>query len=449
MRIVVIALLLESTVRGFAPLALYRDATRLQMSVPTQIDTLTSGLASTCRFPGGITVIQSASKLPEEEKPKLKQLFDVENSRTCRKVRERITELDLVVDIVIPAASNSRVFTDNAYDYALPQGTVIPRLVFAEPSGEERVLSGDEAILAYLDESFSVPAINTDEPREQAISLLREAGGYVADFLRIGRGSSVSPVAGALAPRPARLLVLYSYEGNQFCRLVREVLTELDIPYELRSAGKESPRRDELIEVSGKSQQPYLMDPNTGEAMPESLDIIRYLYKTYALWTPPNEILQWASAVVLPPVKLLFAKQAALQAGSGGDDKITYEKVISEAKSKIEAEIKESPVVVYTYDLSPFSFETKALLESLDISYKEISLGKEWIPGLIAEGGSQTRAALLDMTGQSSLPQVFIGGKSIGGLFSGTPGLIPALEQGSLREMVSKASMEMADLVQS
>jgi glutaredoxin len=106
-------------------------------------------------------------------------------------------------------------------------------------------------------------------------------------------------------------------------------------------------------------------------------------------------------------------------------------------------------VVVYTYELSPFSFETKALLDSLEISYKEISLGREWIPGLISEGGSQTRAALLEMTGQSSLPHVFVGGKSIGGLFSGTPGLIPALEQGSLREMVSNASMETAEPVQS
>jgi glutathione S-transferase len=456
MRVLLIALLMESTVLGFSPLspsaaAVHRDGTRLQMSLPTQIDTLTSGLASTCRLPGGITVIPGASKLTEEEKPNLKQLFDVETSRTCRKVRERISELDLVVDIVIPAASNSRVFTDSAYDYALPQGTVIPRLVLVEASGEERVLSGDEAILAYLDKTFLVPALNTDDTREQAISILREAGGYVADFLRIGRGSSVSPVAlGATAPRPARPLVLYSYEGNQFCRLVREVFTELDIPYELRSAGKESPRRKELEEVSGATRQPYLIDPNTGEAMPESLDIIRYLYKTYALWTPPNEILEWASATVLPPVKLLFATQAPLQAGSGGEDKTLYEKEISEAKTKIEAAIKESPVVVYTYDLSPFSFETKALLDNIEISYKEISLGKEWIPGLISEGGSQTRAALLDMTGQSSLPHVFIGGKSIGGLFSGTPGLIPALEQGSLREMVSNAntSVAMADPVQ-
>jgi glutathione S-transferase len=344
--------------------------------------------------------------------------------------------LDLVVEAIIPAATNSRVFTDSSSQYALPKDAVIPRLVLAEPSGEETVLSGDEAILAYLDEKFSVPAVTTDI-KEQVGNVLREAGNYVATFLRSGRGTLVSPAAGPSAPRPAKPLVLYSYEGNQFCRLVREVLTELDIVYELRSAGKESPRRNELVDISGESLQPYLIDPNTGEEMAESADIIRYLHKTYALWTPPNEILQWVSDVILPPVKPLFATLAPLQAGS--ENKEEYEEKISQATAEIEAEIKESPVVVYTYELSPFSFETKVLLDNLKISYKEISLGQEWIPGLISEGGSQTRAALFEMTGQSSLPHIFIGGKSVGGLFSGTPGLVPALEQGILMGMVSSA----------
>jgi hypothetical protein len=56
------------------------------------------------------------------------------------------------------------------------------------------------------------------------------------------------------------------------------------------------------------------------------------------------------------------------------------------------------------------------------------------------------RAALLEITGQSSLPNIFIGGASIGGLFSGTPGLVPALEQGQLMNMIedAKKSMQVA-----
>jgi hypothetical protein len=43
------------------------------------------------------------------------------------------------------------------------------------------------------------------------------------------------------------------------------------------------------------------------------------------------------------------------------------------------------------------------------------------------------------MTGQSSLPHIFVGGKPIGGLFSGEPGLIPALREGKFLEWVQEA----------
>ena len=43
------------------------------------------------------------------------------------------------------------------------------------------------------------------------------------------------------------------------------------------------------------------------------------------------------------------------------------------------------------------------------------------------------------MTGQSSLPNVFVGGNSIGGLYSGNPGLVPALERGELMKLVEEA----------
>ena len=82
-----------------------------------------------------------------------------------------------------------------------------------------------------------------------------------------------------------------------------------------------------------------------------------------------------------------------------------------------------------------------ALLKSSKISYKEISLGKEWIPGLITQPNK--RMALLEMTGQSSLPHVFVGGTSIGGLFSGSPGLVPALEKGALMSMIEDAAKAM------
>lgn len=182
------------------------------------------------------------------------------------------------------------------------------------------------------------------------------------------------------------------------------------------------------------------MDPNTETSLGESADIIRYLYKTYALWTPPSELLEWASQTVMPVFKPLFSFLAPIQAGSKQEKTEMYESEMEKTRKEIEEDVSSHPVVIYTYELSPFSYETKALLDSLNIQYREISLGKEWVPGLLAPGGALIRATLLKMTKQSSLPHVFIGGKPIGGLFSGTPGLLGLLEEDKLMKMVEEAT---------
>jgi glutathione S-transferase len=425
--------------------AVQRPSSRLHMSVPNPLDTLTSGLASICRMPSGTSVDRAVVGRDEslDTRPVLKRLYDVENSRSCRLVRERITELDLVVEAVVPAARNSLVFDEAGDRYALPSGAVIPRLVVSN-RGEEVVLSGDQAILEYLNQAFadgepSDPQEDGSDIQRKVVDSLREIGSYVAGPLRAGRGDQVC--GAAKRSRPNLPLILYSYEGNQFCRLVREVLTELDLVYELRSAGKGSPRREELASKSGGSTQcPYLIDPNTGTSMAESADIIRYLYRTYALYTPPNEILHWVSDVVLPLAKPLFTVLAPIQAGSRKEDLSGYERELREAIAEIESTTGRHNVVIYSYDWSPFSTECKAVLNSLNIDYHDVSLGPEWIPGLIKEGGALTRAGLLEMTGQSSLPHVFVRGKSVGGLFSGTPGLLNSLEDGTFERLLQRTN---------
>lgn len=416
------------------------------MSVPNALDTLTSGLASIARLPFGVTALATTTQ--QVDGPRLTALYDVENSRECRAVRERITELDLVVEQVIPAAENSRVFLVPSYKYALPSGTSIPRLE-VEDGGEKKILAGKKEIVSYLDKSFidDSPFVTTtsseEQTNEKVQSVLTDVGSYVAGWLRLGRGNKVCSAASATSPlpvpRPAKPLVLYSYEGNQFCRLVREVLCELDLVYELRSAGKESPRREEMTRITGGSSQcPYLIDPNTGVSMFESANIVAYLYKTYARWTPPSEIIEGASRVVTPLLKPVYKVLAPLQAGSyKRETNKEYESDVAEAKAQIETEIISDVVVIYTYSLSPFCTEATALLDNLGIPYTEISLGMEWIPGLLRD--PLKRAALGEMTGQTSLPNVFIGGKSIGGLFTGTPGLVPSLDKGTLMKQIEAA----------
>ena len=81
--------------------------------------------------------------------------------------------------------------------------------------------------------------------------------------------------------RPEQLLELWSFEASPYCRLVRETLSMLEIPYLLHNVGKGSPKRPAFVARSGKMKVPFLYDPNEGKEMFESAEIVAYLRATY------------------------------------------------------------------------------------------------------------------------------------------------------------------------
>lgn len=418
------------------------------MSIPGPLDTLTSGLASIARLPTGTTVRDDCNNRDSDSNTRLVKLYDVENNVQCRRVREVISELDLNVETVIPSGVGSsvwdtelKVLIGQNNDSSRSNSLLLPRLVVMESVSDEeqedRVLQGAEDIIAYLEETFTTKPTSSSTTTEESTNDIPDWTSYISTLLRIGRGTSVSPAA--IMPSTAasssnyKPLILYNYEHNQFCRLVREVLTELDLPYEVRSAGKGSPRRSELAKITGGSTQcPYLIDPNTDTQMADSKDIVAYLYKNYAKYTPPGELLQFVSAIITPLLRPIYAKLAPIQAGDDLD--------VANVQLSIESEINSHKLVVYTYRLSPFCTEAMDVLRRLDIPFEEICLGWEWVPFLIDQSGAEKRAVLGEMTGQTSLPHIFVNGKSIGGLFSGTPGLVPSLEDGSFRTFMEEST---------
>ena len=98
-----------------------------------------------------------------------------------------------------------------------------------------------------------------------------------------------------------------------------------------------------------------------------------------------------------------------------------------------------SNLALAAYTLSPFCTEAKKILQDTGASIKVIELGKEWVPGLLPAEGAAIRAELGQMTGQTSMPHIFIGGKSIGGLATGTPGLKSLLKSDTLRQKLLDA----------
>eukprot|EP00592_Proboscia_alata_P005481 CAMPEP_0194383354 /NCGR_PEP_ID=MMETSP0174-20130528/66963_1 /TAXON_ID=216777 /ORGANISM="Proboscia alata, Strain PI-D3" /LENGTH=529 /DNA_ID=CAMNT_0039169517 /DNA_START=77 /DNA_END=1662 /DNA_ORIENTATION=- len=135
-------------------------------------------------------------------------------------------------------------------------------------------------------------------------------------------------------------------------------------------------------------------------------------------------------------LSFLFKLENKLQAKLFGAEDLDF----AAARKEIENTISNNKIVIYTYGLSPFSSETSEVLDEIGAEYVNVELGLEWF--LLDKEKSTIRAELLDMTGQSSLPHVFINGKHIGGLFTGTPdALFPGLaglkESGELQKMIA------------
>eukprot|EP01117_Protostelium_nocturnum_P012780 TRINITY_DN4729_c0_g6_i1.p1 TRINITY_DN4729_c0_g6~~TRINITY_DN4729_c0_g6_i1.p1 ORF type:complete len:273 (-),score=91.04 TRINITY_DN4729_c0_g6_i1:13-831(-) len=74
---------------------------------------------------------------------------------------------------------------------------------------------------------------------------------------------------------------LWSFENSPYCRIVREALDSLEIPYILHNVAKGSEKRGVFAQMSGKMQVPFLIDENKDKKMFESQDIVDYLYENY------------------------------------------------------------------------------------------------------------------------------------------------------------------------
>ncbi|KAK9053983.1 hypothetical protein SSX86_025058 [Deinandra increscens subsp. villosa] len=78
------------------------------------------------------------------------------------------------------------------------------------------------------------------------------------------------------------------------------------------------------------------------------------------------------------------------------------------ASDKVKDLVSTNPVTVFSKSYCPFCVSVKKLLTELGSSFKAIELDLE-------SDGSEMQSALHEWTGQRTVPNVFIGGKHIGG----------------------------------
>ncbi len=194
------------------------------------------------------------------------QLFEFEGCPYCRKVREALSVLDLDVDVFPCPKGGSRFREELKRRGGRAQ---FPFLV--DPNTSVEMYESD-AIVQYLFERYG----DGNVPWPLALGGLTDLSAQLSGLWRPGFGTFLQR-----GRPPEKPLELYSFEASPFCRIVREKLCTLEIPYRLHNVAKGSPGREAFVARSGKMMVPWLVDPNSGESLFESAEIVRYLDQHY------------------------------------------------------------------------------------------------------------------------------------------------------------------------
>ena len=239
------------------------------------LEVATSGFASIARLPFGSKVDEACIARPAGAVPKEPIiLYEFEACPFCRRVREALSQLDLTVE-VRPCPKDAVKHRTEVE--AMGGKLTFPFLVDPNTEAGKGGLYESEDICRYLYATYG----NGAEFPEGIISTTVLTG-WMPTLLRAGRGMTRCANATTHAGVDLKPLTLFNYEGNQFARLAREALCELELPYTLFNCGKGSPKRATLTDVAGEGASvPYLVDPNTGQNVGESEEIVAYLFKTY------------------------------------------------------------------------------------------------------------------------------------------------------------------------
>ena len=153
--------------------------------------------------------------------------------------------------------------------------------------------------------------------------------------------------------KPEKPVEIYEFQGCPFCRKVRVAVSALGIDVLFRPCPQGGEVwRPEAIEKGGKSQFPYMIDPNTGVEMYESADIISYLFKTYGPGDVPGS-LSFRNSAIANSIGLLG------RMGAG-----------SRAKP---SSIPPQPLDLWGYEASPFVTLVKEVLCELELPYVQRS----------------------------------------------------------------------------
>ena len=225
------------------------------------LDLATSAIATLVRGGAGVRI----SALGRRPKRRL-ELYEFEACPYCRKVREALSALDLEA-IIYPCPKRGPRFRPEV----VRRGGKAQFPYLVDPNTGRALYESDD-IVAYLFARYGAGA----PPIQLRLGPLADLSSFAASAVR----PAGAPVRTRRRP-PEHPLELWSFEASPYCRIVRERLCALELPYVLHNLAKGSPSRAAFSARTGRMQVPYLLDPNTDTALFESTDIVAYLDRTY------------------------------------------------------------------------------------------------------------------------------------------------------------------------
>lgn len=157
---------------------------------------------------------------------------------------------------------------------------------------------------------------------------------------------------------PKRALMLFDREDDAECRLVREALTELNLDVSIIPCPTGGKRfAADLYALSGSQQLPFLYDPNIDYGSRGSRQIIEYLFLQYRGEPAP--------ASALPSISGL------LRSGLASAIRLTGKLEVRPSREP------EEPLILYSFESSPYSRLVRERLCQLELPYRLINLGKQ------------------------------------------------------------------------
>lgn len=157
--------------------------------------------------------------------------------------------------------------------------------------------------------------------------------------------------------QPDGALYLFDREGDPECRLVREALTGLNLDVMIMPCPLGGRNIKQLKHDAGSDQIPALFDSNTGDRLTGANEIIAHLYQSYKGTDVPE-------SMQVSTKKLTTSRISSLLRFNAG------------TKARPSSSASE-PLVLYSFESSPFSRIVRELLCELELPYFLINLGKQ------------------------------------------------------------------------